>query len=308
MMAVVTRRWEVATAAALVAAAIALWVLSASKPSLWVYGCERECGAAAERVSGPLRVVQLNMLHEFPGLTHLEERIDLIVRELRRLDADVVLLQEVPWTPATGSVAAELARRTDMNYVYRRANGNRRGILFEEGEAILARLPMRDTASVGLPRGDGFFQNRIALATTVDTPFGPVRLVSAHLSGEPAHVSAAQVRALRRFVGSPNVPVIVGADLNLPPDSPPVVALAGQWTDVLAAADPPDTAATCCVDELTAAAGEGRRERVDYLWLAGAEPRIEAAQRIFVRPMRVDGGWLRASDHVGLLTAIELSR
>jgi endonuclease/exonuclease/phosphatase family metal-dependent hydrolase len=309
MMAAMSRRWEVTSAVAVVAAAIVMWVLAASTPSLWVYGCERGCSTAA-RAPGALHVVQLNMLHEFPRFAHLEERVDLIVEELRRLEADVVLLQEVPWTPDTGSLAAELARRTGMNYVYRRANGNRRGILFEEGDAILARFPMRDTASVRLPRGDEFFQNRIAVATTLDTPPGPVRVVTTHLSGEPPHVPAKQIEALRRFARSPapGMPVVVGGDFNVHPDSPSLVALAGEWTDVLAAADPPDTAPTCCVDALTAMAGDALRDRVDYLWLAGTGPSIVEAHRIFVRATRVEGGWLRASDHVGLFAAIELGR
>jgi endonuclease/exonuclease/phosphatase family metal-dependent hydrolase len=78
------------------------------------------------------------MLHGFPTFHRLGERLELIVDEARRLDADVVLLQEVPWTPAMGGVAEALAARLAMNHVYLRANGNRGAILFEEGEAILS--------------------------------------------------------------------------------------------------------------------------------------------------------------------------
>jgi endonuclease/exonuclease/phosphatase family metal-dependent hydrolase len=304
----VTRRREVAAALLAGAVAIALWVLAASRPSLWPSGCERGC-ANAERSPGPLRVLQLNMLHGFPRFAHLDARIDLIVDEIRRREADVVLLEEVPWTVDRGSVVSELARRTEMEHLFRRANGNRRGILFEEGDAILSRFPMGDAATIELPRGNHFFQHRIALAATLDTPWGPLGAVVTHLSGDSARVSAAQIRALRNFVGSPAYPVIIGGDFNVREDSPALVALAQEWTDILAAANPPDTGATCCVDDLTAPPNAELQERIDYLWTTGTDSsRIVEASRILVQPRSVDDGWLRASDHAGLFAAIDLSR
>jgi endonuclease/exonuclease/phosphatase family metal-dependent hydrolase len=304
----VTRRREVAAALLAGAVAIALWVLAASRPSLWPSGCERGC-ANAERSPGPLRVLQLNMLHGFPRFAHLDARIDLIVDEIRRREADVVLLEEVPWTATTGSVVSDLARRTGMEHLFRRANGNRRGILFEEGEAILSRFPMRDAATTELPRGNHFYQHRIALAATLDTPWGPLRAVVTHLSGDSARVSVAQIEALRNFVGSPAYPVIIGGDFNAREDSPAVVALAQEWTDLLRAASPPDTGATCCVDNLTAPPSAELHERIDYLWTTGTDgSRVLDASRILVQPQRVGEGWLRASDHAGLFAVIDLSR
>ncbi len=303
-----TRRREVAAALLAGAVAIVLWVLAASRPSLWPSGCERDC-AKAERSPGPLRVIQLNMLHGFPRFAHLDARIDLIVDEIRRRQADVVLLEEVPWTADTGSVVSELARRTDMEHVFRRANGNRRAILFEEGDAILSRFPMRDLATTELPRGNHFFQHRIALEATLDTPWGPIRAVVTHLSGDSAAVSATQIEALRDFAGSPGYPGIVGGDFNASEDSPALVALAQQWTDVLRAANPPDTGGTCCVDNLTAPPSAELHERIDYLWITDAESsRIVEASRILVQPQRVGEGWLRASDHAGLFAVIDLGR
>lgn len=303
-----TRRREVAAALLAGAVALALWVLAASRPSLWPSGCELGC-ANAERSPGPLRVLQLNMLHGFPRFAHLQARIDLIVDEIQRRDADVVLLEEVPWTIGTGSVVSELGRRTEMEHVFRRANGNRRTILFEEGDAILSRFPMREVTTTELPRGNQFFQHRIALAATLDTPWGPVQAVVTHLSGDSAEVSAAQIEALRDFADRPGYPGMIGGDFNARADSPPVVALAQQWTDVLRAASPPDTGATCCVDNLTAPPGTDLTERIDYLWITDADSsRIVEAGRILVQPRRVAEGWLRASDHAGLFAMIDLRR
>jgi endonuclease/exonuclease/phosphatase family metal-dependent hydrolase len=205
-------------------------------------------------------------------------------------------------------VADELARRTGLNHLFLRANGNRRAILFEEGEAILSRFPLRDPVSVRLPGRTGLFEHRIALAATVDSPWGPVGAVVAHLSGGSASVSAAQVAALRRFVGAPAHPVVVGGDFNATDDSPPVRDLARAWTDLLRAADPPDAGPTCCAHDVTAAPGAPLRERIDFLWLVGSGARVAQAHRILTDPVRVGAGWLRASDHAGLFAAIDVGR
>ena len=113
------------------------WVLSASRPGSHAEGCPDGCATAEPRRQGPLRVLSLNVLHDFPRFERLSERLDLIAAEILRQDADVVCLQEVPWH--WGSAARALAERTGLNYLYLRANGNRWALLFEEGEALLSR-------------------------------------------------------------------------------------------------------------------------------------------------------------------------
>jgi endonuclease/exonuclease/phosphatase family metal-dependent hydrolase len=160
---------------------------------------------------------------------------------------------------------------------------------------------------VELPRGGHFFQHRVALAATADTPWGPVRLVSAHLSGEPPETSATQVAALRAFVES-TAPVraIVGGDFNATPDAPPIRARGSAWTDLWSAAHPGDSGLTCCVHDVTSPPGAPLWERIDYLWLAGAlGVRIVTVERILLEPSWRGEGWLRASDHVGLVAGLE---
>ncbi|HEY3258917.1 MAG TPA: endonuclease/exonuclease/phosphatase family protein, partial [Pseudonocardiaceae bacterium] len=304
---VVSRAREAMLAVLVAAVAAGAWVVSCSRPGLRPAGCLHGC-AVGQRPPGPLRIVGLNVLHGFPTFAGLGRRVGLIAEEIRRLDADVVLLEEVPWTVGTGSVADELARRTGMNHLFLRANGNRRAILFEEGEEILSRFPLRDPVSARLPGRTGWFEHRVALAATVDSPWGPIGVVVAHLSGWPPSVSAAQVAALRRFVGDPRHPVVVGGDFNATDDSGPVRDLGQVWTDVLRSANPPDVGPTCCVQNLTSRPGATLRERIDYLWLVGAGAHVAQARRILTEPLWVGGGWLRASDHAGLFAAIDLGR
>jgi endonuclease/exonuclease/phosphatase family metal-dependent hydrolase len=306
-MAGLARAQQVVLAIVLAAVAGGGWVALSSRPGLYPTGCPTGCADATRR-PGPLRVIDLNMLHGFPAFARLDARIDRIAAEIARLDADVVLLQEVPWTARSGSVADELAARLRMNHLFLRANANRRAILFEEGEAILSRFPLRASRGTELPWGTDFFEHRVALSAVAETPWGPIGLVATHLSGTPSGTSAAQVEALSRFVGDPRVPTIVGGDFNATPASPPIRALATRWTDALAAAEPPDLGPTCCVDDLTAAPGAPLAERIDYLWLAGPAPTLVAAQRILVEPAGSAGHWLRASDHAGLYAELDLAR
>ena len=62
------------------------------------------------------------MLHGFPKFKFLPERLEMIASEINRLDPDIVLLQEVPWTLKIGSAAEFLAEKTGMNHAYLRAN------------------------------------------------------------------------------------------------------------------------------------------------------------------------------------------
>ncbi len=288
----------------------AVGVLHASRPGAAAEGCARGCTAAGERRDGPLRVLSLNMLHGYPGFAHLSQRLDFIAEEIRRLDADIVCLQEVPWTRRLGSGAAYLAQRTGLNYLYLRANGNRRAILFEEGEAILSRYPLRDATWTELQPRAGFFEHRVALGATAATPWGDLRVFVTHLSHGDAEVNRKQAASLLAFVhASASGPAIAAGDFNATEGSYQVRALTAQWTDAYRAANPQDAGPTCCVDDLQAGPDEPLEKRIDYLFVvgtAGSGVTVHSAQRAFDQPFPVEGGWLWASDHVGLLAELVL--
>ncbi|HFD40212.1 MAG TPA: hypothetical protein ENJ31_10265 [Anaerolineae bacterium] len=325
--------------AALLAAALLLigWLLNVSRPGRRAVGCAADCAAAPERQPGPLRLLSLNMLHGFPRFAHLEPRLDLIAAEIRRRDADIVLLQEVPWTPQLGNAAHRLAAQTGYNFLYLRANGNRRAILFEEGEAILSRYPLRDASWIELEPQAGWFEHRLALRATAATPWGDLPLIVTHLTNGDAAINRRQADALRAFVesnmspGAPagtkipharrwtssklvqpvregsGGPVIVAGDFNAKEDSPQMQALAARWVDAYRAVRPDEPGRTCCVDDLTAGPGEPLEKRIDYLFLVpGGEAHVISARRVLTQPTRTAEGWLWASDHVGLLVEVAL--
>ncbi|WP_423225369.1 endonuclease/exonuclease/phosphatase family protein [Candidatus Amarolinea aalborgensis] len=289
-------------------AVLTLWMLNASQPGAAVEGCLAACANAARPDDGSVRIVSLNVLHDFPRFAYLPQRLDLIAAEIRRLDADIVLLQEAPWTWRVGSGAAYLGRATGLNYGFLRANGNRWAILFEEGEAILSRFPLRDVRFTELRPREAPFQHRVAVSAVVDTALGPLRVVSAHLANQNPTVNQAQAASLAQFVAAQPGPTIISGDFNAAADSAAIRALQPAWVDSFAAVRPDDPGLTCCVDDLTAPPDEPLEERIDYLFLSPGPAsawRVRASQRLFTAPQLTPAGRIWASDHIGLWLVLE---
>lgn len=303
------RRARIVLALLTALALIGFWVSQASRPGN-VEGCPVGCGRPAEgRPSQEVRVASLNLLHDFPHFGYISERMELVVREIEELDVDIVCLQEAAWAPAVGLVARRLAERLGMNYVYARANGNRWAILFEEGEAILSRFPLEDAGVQELEPRPAPFEHRIALHATAQTPWGPLTVVSVHLTTqEHPEANARQAAFLAQWVRTlPAHAVVIAGDFNATPDMPQIRLLQSEWVDTWREVHPGADAPTCCVDSLTAGPEETREKRIDYLFLAGrgtAELRAVEARLAFHRPQWVGGHWLWPSDHVGLFVVL----
>jgi endonuclease/exonuclease/phosphatase family metal-dependent hydrolase len=251
--------------------------------------------------------MSLNVLHGFPRFEHLRPRLDMIADEIRRQEVDLACLQEVPWTPRLGSAAAYLARKTGMNHVYSRANGSRWTILFEEGATILSRYPLQDVTLRELKPRAAFFEHRVVLQATTVTPRGEVTLFCTHLThGDPA-VNKNQFAALKAHVGRASEGLsLVAGDLNATEDV--LRDAAASWTDTYRAARPDAPGNTCCIKDLTARSDRTLTKRIDYLFLASGAAKIHVieSRRVMDQPFKRDGGWLWASDHVGVLTTFAI--
>jgi endonuclease/exonuclease/phosphatase family metal-dependent hydrolase len=261
-----------------------------------------------ERTPGGLRVLSLNLLHGFPDFDDLDDRLSLVTAEILRQDADLVLLQEVPWTLRRGSAAKLLAQRTGMNYLYLRANGNRWAIFFEEGEAVLSRYPLRDPTAVELGPRAGFYEHRVVLGATAATPWGDLRVYSTHLTHGDPEVNRGQAEALVAAVsGWGQGPALIGGDFNATPDSPQIRAIAERWVDAFQAASLDDDGLTCCVSNLGSGPEEPLEKRIDYVFLAPAQGvSVSSSQRVLDQPRWQVDRWQWASDHIGLLITLDL--
>jgi endonuclease/exonuclease/phosphatase family metal-dependent hydrolase len=245
------------------------------------------------------------MLHGFPKFVNLTKRTDLIAAEIKRLDADVVVLQEVPWTRATGNVAEVIAKLLGYNYLYYRANGNRNLIFFEEGEAILSRYALKDVVFTTLAPHAGWFERRVAFGATAITPWGEVMFFVVHLTDKKPQVNEGQTEALRNFVEqhSKGMAVVAG-DFNARAYLPQIRELAMVWIDAYRFVHPNDEGLTCCIDDLMAIPGEPLEERIDYIFLVHMEGKLVSAEHTFYQPFVSGDGWQWASDHTGLLVEI----
>jgi endonuclease/exonuclease/phosphatase family metal-dependent hydrolase len=288
---------------------LGLWVLNASRVGP-LESCLSDCATVDEAGRDTLRVMDLNVLHGFPRFKALSQRLDLIAQEIQRQDADLVCLQEVPWTLRLGNTAQRLAQQTGMNYVYLPANGNRKAILFSEGEAILSRFPLKDVSYIELQPRASFFEQRVAMKATAITPWGAVNVISTHLTTAGSEKNRAQSRALQQFVASqsPQITLIAG-DFNALQDSAQILDLSRGWVDTYRLANPDLPGPTCCVEDLTVSSGEMLQKRIDYLFIRpGERPnfQIVSSQVILNQPFRSGDGWQWASDHAGLLTELRL--
>ncbi|WP_420631027.1 endonuclease/exonuclease/phosphatase family protein [Candidatus Leptofilum sp.] len=288
-----------------------IFQMNVSKPGKDVIACPVEC---AETINSsaqePLRILSLNMLHGYPDFAFLEQRTELLSQEIGRLDADIVLLQEVPWTKEYGQIGQQLAEWGNFNYAYYRANGNHALIGFEEGSVILSHFPLENITFTELHPPAGFFENRIVLHATALSPHGPIDLFVTHLTNGKQTINAAQTEALLTFVQNEAThPSLVVGDFNAPEDSPQIVALADLWQDGYRLAHPEAVGATCCVSDISNALIKPLQTRIDYLFVvphAESTLTIVEIDRVFVEPFETANGRLWLSDHAGLLATIRI--
>jgi endonuclease/exonuclease/phosphatase family metal-dependent hydrolase len=160
--------------------------------------------------SGPLTLASLNIA----GESRIAEAVEAWTRHRA---VDVLFLQEVGGDDEDGaSFAAALGQRLGFGSAYAPARpygdtGHQQGL------AIVSRYPLDDVSVRMLPYNRLRFRSRcrIAVAATLRTPAGPVRLVNVHLdtrinrARRLVQVDAA-VAALNGFEG----PRVVGGDFN----------------------------------------------------------------------------------------------
>lgn len=217
-----------------------------------------------------------------------EERMRAMTAEIAAADPDIVLLQE---TFAGGGMdtAAHIGRALGFVVTPAPARAKRRPhgdtwIDSTNGLSILSRRPVDAHRIIALPTHPDD-PDRIAQVARI----GAVTVVNLHLS----HLTAAD--ALRRGQAvhlldrlAPDVPTVIGGDLNAAPDDPALRRLREAGFEDLAEAAPFPTA--------------GAR-RIDFLLCRGLPAEGAAIRSIGDRP--VNG--INASDHVGILAELPWS-
>ncbi len=288
-------------------------------PLAWGAGTEGPPGSAP-----PLKFVTFNLFHggAFSGLSgdakDLDGRLEMAAGELRRLGVDVVGVQEASTGRGRGNVAARLAAQLGFHHVYAPAssrffgnNGVDRIIAFllnfTEGPAVVSRFPITRWEVHDLPRCGRFFDSRVLLAASLQTPWGPLRVFSTHTRGDPC-----QTRRVAELVrnGRGSLPSVLLGDLNAAEGSAAIAALTEDagFVDAYRTANPtlPGPTVWQRIEEPAPTVWR----RVDYVFLApGTEfPGTVLSSRVVLDTPRhlPDGKILWPSDHYGVLAELEV--
>lgn len=278
-----------------------------------------------------IRAVTLNLLHGAPlpgarrARASLAARLDWTAECLAAEEPDVVLLQEASATPRHGNTAARLARRLCMEHVYARANPApiwRVGgfaarfvdaFTFEEGPAVLSRLPIVASHVHRLSSPLSLHERRIALEAVLEAPFGRFSVFSVHLTAGSRPGRSRQIAALIRAVEGRRErehPAIIGGDFNVEEHADEMRALTQVrgWIDSFRHVHPDVPGHTWGQLLATALATAGRR--IDFLFSAPAggvhwDP-IHSRLVLDRSFPHARAGVLWASDHYGVLTDFAL--
>jgi endonuclease/exonuclease/phosphatase family metal-dependent hydrolase len=243
-----------------------------------------------------------------------DQRLQLVIDELRSYRPDLVGFSEATWTAKHGSAVAKLAAELKMEPLFVQANPwfagrteqqNRelaKQIGFEEGELVLVRsdrwVVLGATPAWLNPRTSET-EGRAALHVRIKGPsaVGTVDVFITHLTGGGERLRGQQAESFAEFVRKQRTggPAIILADLSDPPGSPAYQALIGLgFEDPLAGIDPP----TCCRPGVI---GDQPEPTVRTSFILSAGWRASVAAAFATKPGRLpDGRPLYASDHNGV--------
>ncbi len=273
-----------------------------------------------------LRLISWNMARA----RHWREGARLIEEHPALQEPDIVFLQEMDLGMARSGNAhttQALAEALQMNYAF--------GVEFLEltkgtpverwkygganewgyhGNALLSRYPLRDPRIVRFPGIEKWYQNfqqrlggRMGLFATLMLP-RPVTVVVTHLEGGPECqlVRRRQIEMILEELraSSQGQPVLLGGDLNAPPDEPPLALLEEAGFEVRESNElrAPTRQRSVFGDAVLTEA------HIDYLCVRGARvvvddtsPKVVAA----VYPPRGEGTVL--SDHAIVTAKVEIA-
>ncbi len=180
------------------------------------------------RIETRLKVLTWNIWWRFGPW---EQRQPAIATTLKRLDADIIALQEV-WSDEATNQAAELAAELRYHHVFASSMDIKE---FGFGNAFLSRWPITRQDSVILYGQKETDEGRLALFAEIDGPRGLIPVFSTHLNWryEHSHIRQRQVADLARFVDGMrpwSFPPIVCGDFNASPESEELRMLKGLTT------------------------------------------------------------------------------
>lgn len=214
--------------------------------------------------SQTLTVMTYNIHHANPPSHEKDSLIDLkaIATVINNAKPDLVALQEIDANNGRAGMdineAKELARLTGMNYYFTRSIWFRDGAY---GNAVLSRLPIRDTMRYELPAAPGVrAETRSLCMIRVQLKSGKELLfASTHLDQHRDDASRMQqARVIADVVRKTTIPCIIGGDFNAGPESAAILMLDSVMTR------------SCKTDCPLTIPTENPKKTIDYIWYAPA--------------------------------------
>jgi endonuclease/exonuclease/phosphatase family metal-dependent hydrolase len=249
----------------------------------------------------PLTVLSANLWHDWPRHRQLPERLESLAQLIEGQDAQVVLLQEALKTPGC-SAADWLADRLDMAHGYVRANGDQESIGFEEGPAVLSKLPMLEMRALRMHSSAGPLVRRMALGARLGLGCCDLWVVSTHL-GLLRLDQKRQLGQLHDWITelAGESTSVIGGDFNAGEHSQVIRNLSATWQDTYRQKNPEGRDST---HALTLPGGAVlRRQRLDYIFLNASDSNwgIAEAHHLLTAP-------IAHSDHKAVLARFHHSQ
>ncbi len=214
---------------------------------------------------GCLTIVSANLWHDWPRHRDLPERLESLAKLIEERGANVVLLQEALRIPGL-SAGEWMAERLGMTQGYVRANGAESAIGFEEGPAVLSKLPVLAHQALVLDSSAGPLVRRMALGAQIKLGCCSIWAVSAHL-GFLRGENRRQMAQLRSWVAdlAGEGTAVIGGDFNAGEAAHSIDLARQHWQDTFRSVNPSAEGHTHL---LRWPWGEPlRRQRLDYLFL-----------------------------------------
>lgn len=268
-----------------------------------------------ERGQRGIRIVTLNIFgHHGPW----ERRRPILAEGFRRLDADIIALQEVITNDEYDQARAILGDGYHLIY-------QTRGKVDDMGIAIASRWPVTRVDEIDLhvtPRTRDFFCTTLLVEIDVPGPIGPV-LFANHLPSWQVHFEAEReiqnviaARAMEERLSTTPMHAIIAGDLDADPHHSSARLLAGRqaldgfsvcYRDAWERVHGNEPGPTFTTDNGLMADRDWPVSRIDYIFVRcgehdGPTLSIDGCERIFVDP--VDGVW--ASDHYGVMADLAM--
>lgn len=248
------------------------------------------------REPATVSVVTLNLWHD---RSDWPRRRAIIVDELRRLQPDAILLQEVLQDAALPNQAQSLAQQLGYHWHFVSVDAPERARRY--GNAILTREAMTRRGARALQPADDY---RIAGWARTTVRGYAVDLYVTHLNFTDASGATRerQVRDLMDFVAATHGKgaVVIGGDFNAPASNAEMAPLREAFVDAYAAAHDATDVETAAHATLNARFNPPAR--IDRIYASGRGLCRPLARRLFDRPDE-DGTW--ASDHFGVWARLQ---